>query len=90
VHTCHPLKSPRTRPLGQQVLVLEMLRAWGEEGLHAHLCRLQREYAEKAAAVHAAAVEELRGLAEWHPPRAGMFMVGGVLAWARTHERMRL
>jgi kynurenine/2-aminoadipate aminotransferase len=58
-----------------QAIVAEMLGAWGEEGLDAHLSRLQRCYAGRAAALQAAAEAELRGLAEWRRPTAGMFMV---------------
>ncbi|KAI3427091.1 hypothetical protein D9Q98_007030 [Chlorella vulgaris] len=57
-----------------QVIACEMLTAWGEEGLERHLCRLQATYAEKAGALHMAALSQLAGMAEWREPEAGMFM----------------
>lgn len=57
-----------------QALVAAMLGAWGAPGLEAHVARMQRVYAARAAALGAAAAEELAGLAEWAPPAAGMFL----------------
>jgi kynurenine/2-aminoadipate aminotransferase len=57
-----------------QVVTAEMLRAWGEEGLDAHLRTIQREYAQRAACIGAAAERHLSGLAEWSAPTAGMFL----------------
>lgn len=42
-----------------QVVTAEMLRAWGEDGLDSHLRTIQREYAQRAACI-AAAAERVR------------------------------
>jgi kynurenine/2-aminoadipate aminotransferase len=57
-----------------QALTSATLTAWGEDGLHAHLQRAQSEYAGRAAVALAAADTELKGIAEWGVPRAGMFL----------------
>ncbi|EIE19767.1 PLP-dependent transferase [Coccomyxa subellipsoidea C-169] len=57
-----------------QVVVAEMLDAWGEAGFEAHVRAMQTEYAQRAAVVQAAAERHLAGLAEWQPPAAGMFL----------------
>lgn len=51
------------------------LSHWGEEGLHAHLQRVQSLYAERAAATIDALEREAKGLLEWKEPTAGMFLV---------------
>ncbi|GLC60016.1 hypothetical protein PLESTB_001564000 [Pleodorina starrii] len=57
-----------------QVLVTRLLQQWGPEGFKAHVQKLQALYASRASAAHQAACAHLQGLAEWQPPRAGMFM----------------
>lgn len=51
-----------------------MLNAWGPAGFERHVRGMQREYAQRAAVVQAAAEGCLGGLAEWTPPAAGMFL----------------
>ena len=51
-----------------------MLNAWGPAGFDRHIRGMQREYAERAAVIHAAAEEHLTGLANWTRPAAGMFL----------------
>lgn len=63
-----------------QVLVSEMIQAWGPAGLEAHTCTMQRSYAHRAQVVLAAAEKHLTGLAEWTTPSAGMFMWMKLLA----------
>lgn len=58
-----------------QVILAEILDAWGDRGLQRHLEKVQRVYAERAAALIAAATVELTGLARWQAPTAGMFLV---------------
>jgi aromatic amino acid aminotransferase I len=58
-----------------QTVVASTLAAWGEAGLDAHLRQIQAEYARRCAVLCRAAARELSGgLAEWHVPRAGMFL----------------
>jgi kynurenine/2-aminoadipate aminotransferase len=57
-----------------QVVVSEMLEAWGEKGFEEHVASMQHEYGQRAAVMQAAAKEHLAGLAKWQPPSAGMFL----------------
>ena len=57
-----------------QVMVSEMLSAWGPAGFERHICSMQREYAQRAAVIQAGAEQHLTGLAEWTRPAAGMFL----------------
>jgi kynurenine/2-aminoadipate aminotransferase len=52
-----------------QVLVLEMLKAWGDAGLRNHVEDMQRSYARRAAVTIAAADKHLYGLASWRAPQ---------------------
>ena len=81
-HACYarclpsPAPPPPTRPPAcLQAITAELLGAWGAAGLEQHLAGMQAEYARRAAALHAAALRELEGLAEWREPSGGMFMV---------------
>lgn len=62
------LKRQRKLP---QVLVAEMLKAWGDAGLRAHVEDMQRSYARRAAVTLAAAEKHLQGLASWRAPQVG-------------------
>jgi len=57
-----------------QAVVAATLTTWGDAGLDAHLRRIQVEYARRCSVLAAAAERELRGLAEWKVPHAGMFL----------------
>jgi len=57
-----------------QVMVAEMLQAWGEEGLEGHVRNMQLEYGRRAGVVLAAAEKHLVGVASWRAPQAGMFL----------------
>ncbi|KFM26587.1 Exosome component 10 [Auxenochlorella protothecoides] len=73
-------------------IALAVLRAWGPAGYETHIRAIQRHYAAKAAAVHAAAQRHLAGLADWEQPRAGMFLwitLRGIPDSARIWEAMR-
>ncbi|KAL6776906.1 hypothetical protein ACKKBF_B03955 [Auxenochlorella protothecoides x Auxenochlorella symbiontica] len=82
--TCHPRLAEvaacavQTQTLGAcgvaQAMAAALLSSWGEAGLHDHLSHVQRIYAERAEAMHAAAQRHLEGLARWSLPRAGMFL----------------
>lgn len=51
-----------------------LAKTWGRSGFESFIKRLQAQYARQAAVAAAAAEEQLAGLAEWQPARAGMFM----------------
>jgi len=57
-----------------QVMVGAVLKSWGRQGLDAHLRSIQGVYARKAKSIAAACKKELKGLAEWKVPSAGMFL----------------
>ncbi|PSC74701.1 Adenosine deaminase [Micractinium conductrix] len=57
-----------------QVVAAETLRAWGDEGLDAHLRSAQTEYAQRVATIAVACERHLTGLAQWRHPTAGMFL----------------
>ena len=57
-----------------QVVIAEMLEAWGDQGFEAHVRAMQAEYGERASVIQASAQRHLAGLAEWQPPAAGMFL----------------
>lgn len=57
-----------------QVVVEAALSAWGDEGLDAHLRRVQGEYAKRCSVLCTAASEHLKGLVSWRVPSSGMFL----------------
>ncbi|KAM4836771.1 kynurenine/alpha-aminoadipate aminotransferase, mitochondrial isoform 2-T2 [Thomomys bottae] len=57
-----------------QFMVLQLLHQWGEEGFWAHINRTIEFYRSQRDAIVAAAEKWLSGLAEWHVPKAGMFL----------------
>jgi DNA-binding transcriptional MocR family regulator len=58
-----------------QVMLHELLaKTWGRSGFESFIKRLQAQYARQAAVAEEAAEQQLAGLAEWQPARAGMFM----------------
>jgi DNA-binding transcriptional MocR family regulator len=58
-----------------QVMLHELLaKTWGRSGFECFIKRLQAQYAGQAAVAQEAAEQQLAGLAEWQPARAGMFM----------------
>lgn len=63
-----------------QVVLHELLQAWGDAGFEAFVAQLQRQYRRQAQAAHAAATAHLADLAEWRPVDAGMFM------WMRLRD----
>ena len=64
----------------------EILTAWGPAGFERHICSMQREYAQRAAVIQAAAEEHLSGLADWSRPAAGMFLWLKLLTVADADE----
>ena len=63
-----------TFALPAQVIVCEILSAWGPAGFDRHICSMQSEYAHRAAVIQSAAEQHLTGLADWTRPAAGMFL----------------
>ncbi|XP_021025392.1 kynurenine/alpha-aminoadipate aminotransferase, mitochondrial isoform X2 [Mus caroli] len=57
-----------------QLMILQLLHQWGEEGFLAHIDRTIDFYKNQRDSILAAADKWLRGLAEWHVPKAGMFL----------------
>ncbi|KAL3154213.1 hypothetical protein ABBQ32_013719 [Trebouxia sp. C0010 RCD-2024] len=57
-----------------QVVMYELLDAWGRESLISHVKKMQTDYKNRAAIVQEAAEKQLAKYAEWHAPRAGMFL----------------
>ncbi|XP_020009116.1 kynurenine/alpha-aminoadipate aminotransferase, mitochondrial isoform X2 [Castor canadensis] len=57
-----------------QLMISQLLHQWGEEGFWAHIDRVVGFYKSQRDAVLAAADKWLHGLAEWHVPKAGMFL----------------
>ncbi|XP_060040344.1 kynurenine/alpha-aminoadipate aminotransferase, mitochondrial isoform X2 [Erinaceus europaeus] len=57
-----------------QLLILQLLHQWGEEGFMAHIQRVIDFYRLQKDALIVAADKWLSGLAEWHEPTAGMFL----------------
>lgn len=57
-----------------QVVVSELVDAWGMDGFEAFVRKQQAMYARRAAVASSAAREHLQGLATFKEPTAGMFM----------------
>lgn len=57
-----------------QLMILQLLHQWGEEGFLAHVDRTIDFYKNQRDSIVAAADKWLHGLAEWHVPKAGMFL----------------
>jgi DNA-binding transcriptional MocR family regulator len=70
--------------LSTQVLLHQLLDAWGPSGFEAFVKRLQRKYAHQALAAAAAAEQHLADLTEWQPVTAGMFM------WMKIKGRLHV
>jgi len=57
-----------------QTILLKLLKHWGDDGLKHHITRVQEGYRKRRDLFCSLAEKHLRGLAEWHPPSAGMFV----------------
>lgn len=57
-----------------QLMISQLLYQWGEEGFFAHVDRIIDFYKDQRKAILAAADKWLSGLAEWHVPKAGLFL----------------
>jgi kynurenine/2-aminoadipate aminotransferase len=57
-----------------QMLVYKLLDQWGTDGFKKHIQKVKDFYSEKRDVTLRAAEKHLKGLAEWSPPSAGMFI----------------
>uniref|UniRef100_A0A8C2MBL8 Kynurenine/alpha-aminoadipate aminotransferase, mitochondrial n=1 Tax=Cricetulus griseus TaxID=10029 RepID=A0A8C2MBL8_CRIGR len=57
-----------------QLMISQLLYQWGEDGFLAHIDRVIDFYRDQKNAVLEAADKWLSGLAEWHAPKAGLFL----------------
>lgn len=57
-----------------QLMILQLLYQWGEDGFLAHVDRTIDFYKNQRDLMLSAADKWLSGLAEWHVPKAGMFL----------------
>nr|XP_044986542.1 kynurenine/alpha-aminoadipate aminotransferase, mitochondrial isoform X2 [Jaculus jaculus] len=57
-----------------QFMISQLLHQWGENGFLAHIHKVIDFYRNQRDAILAAADKWLSGLAEWHVPKAGMFL----------------
>merc|ERR1712176_414043 len=70
----------------QQRTSLDVVKKWGQEGMHQHLQRLQCIYAKRRAYLLAACERHLSGLCRWRVPDCGMFFWLEVLGCKDTEE----
>ena len=56
-----------------QITMHEILKTWGDEGLHKHLMDVQSFYRQRASVLDHYATKHLTGLAEWEAPDCSMF-----------------
>ncbi|XP_060134685.1 kynurenine/alpha-aminoadipate aminotransferase, mitochondrial-like isoform X1 [Zootoca vivipara] len=57
-----------------QVVVLQLLKKWGQKGFLDNVDRVAEFYKKQRDAMLAAADKWLTGLAEWHAPNSGLFL----------------
>ncbi|CAH6787311.1 kynurenine/alpha-aminoadipate aminotransferase, mitochondrial isoform X1 [Phodopus roborovskii] len=57
-----------------QLMISQLLYQWGQDGFLAHVDRVTDFYRDQRNAILAAADKWLSGLAEWHAPKAGLFL----------------
>lgn len=57
-----------------QVVLYQLLKKWGFEGLREHFAGIKKFYRQKRDLMIAAAQKHLTGLAEWNNPSGGMFL----------------
>uniref|UniRef100_A0A8B9E5K1 Kynurenine/alpha-aminoadipate aminotransferase, mitochondrial n=1 Tax=Anser cygnoides TaxID=8845 RepID=A0A8B9E5K1_ANSCY len=57
-----------------QIMISQLLQQWGEKGFLEHIDRVVEFYKTQRDAMLIAADKWLKGLAEWYPPAAGMFL----------------
>ncbi|XP_032043156.1 kynurenine/alpha-aminoadipate aminotransferase, mitochondrial isoform X3 [Aythya fuligula] len=58
----------------EKIMISQLLQQWGEKGFLEHIDRVVEFYKTQRDAMLVAADKWLKGLAEWYPPAAGMFL----------------
>ncbi|XP_035408698.1 kynurenine/alpha-aminoadipate aminotransferase, mitochondrial isoform X3 [Cygnus atratus] len=58
----------------EKIMISQLLQQWGEKGFLEHIDRVVEFYKTQRDAMLIAADKWLKGLAEWYPPAAGMFL----------------
>ncbi|NXY71880.1 AADAT protein, partial [Glareola pratincola] len=58
----------------EKIMISQLLQQWGEKGFLEHIDRVVEFYRTQRDAMLIAADKWLKGLAEWYPPAAGMFL----------------
>ncbi|XP_054845972.1 kynurenine/alpha-aminoadipate aminotransferase, mitochondrial-like [Eublepharis macularius] len=69
-----------------QVLLLQLLKKWGQKGFLNHTDRVAMLYRKQRDALLAAADKWLKGLAEWYTPNAGLFLWIKIKGISDTYE----
>lgn len=72
-----------------QVMVVQLLKHWGREGLKQHIAQVQEGYRKRRDVFCQLAQKHLEGLAEWHIPSAGMFVWFKVLGVHSTETMIK-
>ncbi|KAM8938665.1 kynurenine/alpha-aminoadipate aminotransferase, mitochondrial [Pelodytes ibericus] len=73
-----------------QIMVLQLLQKWGQEGFLEHIESVIHFYKTQRDAMLASAEKWLTGLAEWHSPSAGMFLWMKIKGVSDTHQMIML
>ncbi|KAJ7397951.1 Kynurenine/alpha-aminoadipate aminotransferase, mitochondrial [Pitangus sulphuratus] len=58
----------------EKIMISQLLQQWGQKGFLEHIDRVVDFYRTQRDAMLIAADKWLKGLAEWYPPAAGMFL----------------
>jgi hypothetical protein len=74
--------------IGSQVVVSDILEAWGEEGFEAHVAGMQREYCQRAAIIQVRA--HIGYIAVQYSPLIKRRMVSSCCAAAWPRRRQQL
>eukprot|EP01114_Cavostelium_apophysatum_P017834 TRINITY_DN5385_c0_g1_i1.p1 TRINITY_DN5385_c0_g1~~TRINITY_DN5385_c0_g1_i1.p1 ORF type:complete len:426 (-),score=84.91 TRINITY_DN5385_c0_g1_i1:15-1292(-) len=69
-----------------QVVLLDALQRLGKDGLTKQISQVQKFYAERRDAAIASAEKHRKGLAECHPPSAGMFLWFKLIGVENSYE----
>ncbi|XP_078071249.1 kynurenine/alpha-aminoadipate aminotransferase, mitochondrial isoform X2 [Mustelus asterias] len=69
-----------------QLMVLQLLQQWGQDGFLKHVDSVVEFYAKQRDAMQLSAERWLKGLVEWHVPTAGMFFWMKLKGIPDTHQ----
>ncbi|XP_048365633.1 kynurenine/alpha-aminoadipate aminotransferase, mitochondrial-like [Sphaerodactylus townsendi] len=69
-----------------QVILLQLLKKWGQKGFLDHIDRVATSYRKQRDLMLAAADKWLKDLAEWYTPEAGLFLWIKIKGISDTHE----